>query len=103
MLTPGLPWYDGTPSRLSVYVRPFNTNDNSITVDWGQADTWVDYKYFGAEKGTFAQPYMTLNSGAWAVVPWGTVYIKSGASPEKVRLTKAMRIEAYGGPVTIGR
>ncbi len=57
--------------------------------------------------GTASQPFKTLAEGIAAVPVGGTVRIKGDvgdpSTPETPRITKAMRIEALGGTVTIGR
>jgi hypothetical protein len=44
-----------------------------------------------------------LAEGLNAVGYGGTLKIKAGISSEKPHVTKLMTIEAYGGPVTLGR
>jgi hypothetical protein len=64
---------------------------------------WVDFNYGGFfQFGTYTFPYKTLASGVSAVAVGGLIDIKSGTSTETNRITKAMDIHAYGGPVTIG-
>lgn len=64
---------------------------------------WVDFGYSAAEFGTEAQPFCRISSGVSAVTAGGTVYIKSGTSNERPRITKPVRLEAVGGTATIGR
>lgn len=67
------------------------------------SSVWVDFTYGGAQFGTESQPFRDLGSGVSAVTSGGTVYIKTGTSNERPRLTKPMRIESVGGAATIGR
>jgi M6 family metalloprotease-like protein len=103
-VTPPLPWYDGTRSPARIYVQPFEPGAAGITIEWGATDdTWVDFAYTGVfEFGTFGAPYRILSSGLNAVTPGGTLHIKTGRTAATPRITRPMRIEAHGGPVTIG-
>lgn len=64
---------------------------------------WVDFAYTGTESGTFVQPYNTLMEGVNAIDAGGTLRIKAGSSVATATIAKAMRIEAYGGSVTVGQ
>ncbi|MCE5228189.1 hypothetical protein LLG95_01150 [bacterium] len=64
---------------------------------------WVDFAFGGVQFGTELFPYSLLEAGVSAITSGGTVRIKTGMSNQPVRLTKPVRIEAIGGPVTIGR
>ncbi len=102
--TPLLRWFDGTLSGTRIYIHPFAANSDQITIDvLANYDTWVDFPYTGAEEGTFQRPYNTFHEGVDVLYPGGTLHVKSGTSLETGRVTKSMKIEAYGGPVTIGR
>jgi hypothetical protein len=103
MFTPDLVRYDNTSLGTRIYVHPYTASSTRITVEWGQSDTWVDFAYVGAEAGTFDQPYNTVAEAVSAVSPTGPVHVKAGHSPETIRITKALRLEAYGGSATIGR
>jgi hypothetical protein len=100
--TPPLRYYDFTQSRTRVYVHPFPANADSITVEWGLDDVWVDFYFYGIERGTFSQPYNTVAEGVADVFPGSTLHIKQGHSPETRRITKPMRIQGYNGKATIG-
>jgi M6 family metalloprotease-like protein len=103
--SPYLKWLDGTATATRVFVRPFSPGDPTITVEWlAEADVWVDFAYPGFfEFGTFDYPFNTFAEGKTAVPHGGTLRIKAGASSETGTVFKRMRIEAYGGPVSIGR
>ena len=65
---------------------------------------WVDFNYVGIKKGTFTMPYNTLTEALNSVpAVCGTVFIKPGHTNATPTLSKAMRIEDYGGTVIIGR
>ena len=103
-LTPRLRWYDGSQTSVSIRVRPFTVGSQAITIEiLSESDTWVDFAYGGTETGTFSQPYNTFAEGTANVGYGGTVNIKTGVSSERLRVTKAMSVQASGGPVTIGR
>ena len=104
-VTPRLKWLDGSSSTATVSVWPFSTNDDTITVEWiSEGDTWVE---FGParfpELGTFESPFSRLSSGLAAVPYGGTLKFKPGSSGETAKVTKRVRMETFGGPVTIGR
>jgi M6 family metalloprotease-like protein len=103
--TPYLKWLDGTATSTRIFVRPFSPGDPFITVEWlTDGDTWVDFAYSGIfEFGTFDFPFNTFAEGQSAVPHGGTLKIKHSSSSEKPSVSKRVRIEAYGGPVTIGR
>jgi M6 family metalloprotease-like protein len=103
--TPELQWYDGGNTHIRVKVHPFSAGADSITVEWlGDLDTWVDFNFVGfPEVGTFDAPYNTFAEGVSNVSRGATLRIKTGHSPVTTSVGKPMRIEAYGGPVTLGR
>jgi M6 family metalloprotease-like protein len=102
--TPNLRWLDGTAMPVRLYVHPFTPGDGSITVEWLRDETvWVDFAYTGLEDGTFDSPYDHFSEGVDAVPHGGTVKVKPGSKRESVSISKRVRIEAYAGPVTIGR
>jgi hypothetical protein len=63
----------------------------------------VNFAWGGTESGTIAQPYNTLAEAVAAVDAGGTIKIAGGTSAETPRITKAVRIEADGGPAVIGQ
>jgi M6 family metalloprotease-like protein len=101
--TPNLRWLIGG-TLTHIHVLPFNSGDGSITVQWlSPGDTWVDFSYTGLpQNGTFANPFPKFAQGVGAVSYGGTLHIKTGSSAETGDVTKAMTIQAYNGPVTIG-
>ena len=97
-------WLDGSQAQVRLFVRPFALGDASITAEWwAEYDTWVDFYYTFVEFGTFGLPFNTLNEGLNFVSYGGNLFIKSGTTPETAYINKRMTIQAYGGPVTIGR
>jgi M6 family metalloprotease-like protein len=103
--TPYLQWLDNSQTLTNVFVRPFAVGDGSITVEWlTNEETWIDFNFRGApELGTFDNPFNTLTEGLNAVSYGGILRIKAGSSSEAPTISKRMRIEAYGGTVTIGQ
>ena len=64
----------------------------------------MDFNYFGFfEFGLFDFPFNTLTEGLNAVSYGGSLNIKSGSTPETAAIAKRMTIQAFGGPVTLGR
>ena len=95
-----------TPESQGVTVLDSQTTEISASYIRQPVDAsvvWVDFAYTGEEWGSEAQPYNTLAEGVMAVASGGTIRIKSGASGSATRITTPVRIEASGGPVTIGR
>jgi hypothetical protein len=85
-------------------VLPFQSGADEITVEvQANVDAWVDFAYGGAEEGSFEQPFNTFAEGTDVVYPEGILHIKTGTSSETRHVTKPMKIEPYGGKVTIGR
>ncbi|MEI7940280.1 MAG: hypothetical protein WCK27_26655 [Verrucomicrobiota bacterium] len=102
--TPPLRYYDGVESRTRLVVHPFQSGADEITVEiQPNFDVWVDFAYGGTEEGSFERPFNTFAEGVDMVDPDGILHIKTGNSSETRKVTKQMKIEAYGGPVTIGR
>lgn len=101
--TPFLCWFDRAETAVQLYVQSARSSDGSLTVRW-ISGTWVDFHYVGdLEDGSFEYPFNTFAEGADAVTPGAALRIKSGISSETARVTKAMSIRSFGGPVTIGR
>ena len=64
---------------------------------------WVNFGWRAAEIGSQAQPFNTLTEGVAAVLAGGTIkLVGPNTSGEKLRITKAMRLEAVTGAVRIG-
>jgi hypothetical protein len=70
---------------------------------WLRRAVWVDFSHRGTELGTFELPFNTLSEGVNAVIEGGILRIKAGSGNEPLTISKKMRIEAFGGIVTIGR
>ena len=71
------------------------------------SEVWVDFAYTtGIELGNASQPFDSVGEAVIVVTAGGTVKIKGDTgdndTSETPRITKAMRIEAVGGPVRIG-
>jgi hypothetical protein len=64
---------------------------------------WVDFNYTGTQTGCSDQPYNSLVSGVLAVPTGGNLAIKPGSTSLRPRLIAPMRINACGGPATIGK
>jgi hypothetical protein len=107
---------DGGPERLpdqtfhdvannvAITVLNLNSASSTATVNIGRNEVWVDFNYPGpTQLGSFDLPYNTLAGGLNAVAYDGTLKIKAGSRNETASITRKMTIEAYGGPVTIGR
>jgi len=107
---------DGGPERLpgqifrdvannvAITVLSMDAASSTATVNVGRNEVWVDFNYHGVVRlGTFDLPYTTLAAGLNAVAHGGTLKIKTGSRNEPATISKAMSIEAVGGPVTIGQ
>lgn len=91
-------------NNLAITVLSRDSTSSTATVNIGRNEVWVDFNYPGPpELGTFDLPYNTLAQGVNAVAYDGTLKIKTGSRNETAMISRKMRIEAYGGPVTIGR
>ena len=102
--TPPLVWLNGTPSPTRIHVRPFNSGDGYLTFEWWtDAESWVDFANFGFENGSFANPYNTLAEGVAAAAYGGRLRVKAGSSREAITISKRVSLEAFDGPVTVGR
>ena len=102
--TPALRWSDGTVTRSTIFVRPFNTGDGSVTFEsYNEEERWVDFAYGGFENGSFANPFNTLAEGLNAVPRGGILNFKPGSSRETATISKRMTMRAVGGPVTLGQ
>jgi hypothetical protein len=66
--------------------------------DW----VFVDESFSSTEFGTFLEPYVQFTSGAAAVPPGGTVWVQPGSYSSVGTYTKAMKIEAPMGNVSLG-
>lgn len=88
-------------TAFSMYVVVNGVASDPVTF---RGPVWVDFNYGGApfELGTFSFPYNTLAEGVSAVATGGTIAIKPGSRYEPITITKAMKIVAVGGSVTIG-
>jgi hypothetical protein len=70
--------------------------------------TWVDFFYGGMEqglpeRGRLTQPYYTVTEGIAAAPIGSIVRIKSSNRLETGDFIKPVTLQAFGGPVTIGR
>ena len=66
-------------------------------------EVWVNFAWRGSEIGSPAQPYNTLTEGVAAILAGCPIkLVGPNVSGEKLRITKAMRLEAVTGAVRIG-
>lgn len=93
---------DNSPNTVFSMVVVANGVASAATALYGPV--WVDFNFNGLpfEFGTIAFPHNTLAEGVSAVTANGTLAIKPGSRNEAITITKAMRIVAVGGTVTIG-
>ena len=95
---------DGFSDMLEVLqgTDPNDGGDNSPFTP-----VWVDFGATGPELGTELYPTKTIGDGADQVSVSGTINITDDSgtnnTTETPRITKAMRIEAVDGPITIGQ
>lgn len=88
-------------TAFSMYVVANGVASDPVTF---YGPVWVDFNYSGFpfKTGTYSFPYNTLAEGVSAVTPGGTIAVKAGSRHETITITKAMKIVAVGGSVTIG-
>lgn len=104
---PELRWLDWSATGCRIYVHPFHDGDERIQIDiMRSGDSWVDFAYPGEplapERGTFDQPYQRFFRAVDDMSD-GIIHIKPGVSSETGRVTRPLKVQAYNGPVTIGR
>jgi hypothetical protein len=98
--------YPGSPDIYSMV----NTNGSWRPVcytiqNWiPGGGVWVDFSVVGPGAGTYGNPYNTLALGIVNVPANGTVAIKGPSSTLVTpTITKPLKIDAWGGQVSIGR
>jgi hypothetical protein len=64
---------------------------------------WVDFAYRGDQNGTLEAPFFTLAEAVNHISTPGLIRIRSGSTSETLTIQKAVRLQAFGGPVTIGK
>jgi len=103
--TPVLRWSDGSQTATRLNPIAVINGGRELVFEWLTAsDTWVEFQYSGAETGSFAQPFNTLAEGVNAASRGGTIKFKQGGtSAETLSISKALDLQALGGPVTIGK
>jgi hypothetical protein len=89
-------------NNVAITVLSMDSTYSTATVNIGRNEVWVDFNYPFPGLGTFDAPYQTLAAGVNAVAWGGALRIKAGSRNETATISKAMTIEAYGGPVKIG-
>ena len=66
----------------------------------------MDYAYAGLpdlqETGEFNTPFNTLGEAVSFARTGSNIRVRAGVGHETLTINKALRIESYGGPVTIG-
>jgi hypothetical protein len=64
---------------------------------------YVDFRNAGCQNGTEAFPFKAVAKAYTAATDGDTIRVKSGNYPEALTMSRPLRLEAIGGPVTIGR
>ena len=105
-------WYDRAEQRLISFggiwsqALPQGGFVHTITDELFEArppGRWIDLSYNGTpQNGLFYTPFRTLSQGAASIQTGCTLNIKPGASAEALTITRAMTLEAYSTPVTVG-
>jgi len=74
----------------------------AVLAEYGEV--WVDFSADCPGTGTYAHPFCTLAAGTNAVAAGGTIHLV-GPNSNSVTptITKPMKLEAFFGPVTIGK
>jgi hypothetical protein len=105
-------WYDRTQLKSISFGGMWSTRNpdgsftNTISDQVFEArppGLWVDFLYTGASQdGSFNAPFKTLAAGVSAVSAGCTLYLKPGTSSERLTISKAVSLEVYTTPATIG-
>jgi hypothetical protein len=101
----GPAWGENGEAWLAYECNGIGFQATYVTYPTGRG-VYVDFNYTdlaGPGIGLFNQPFNTLSAGVSALDPGGTLSVKAGSSSATPRWTKAMKVKAFGGPVTIGR
>ncbi len=98
----------GGQSNILAMVAPENVTlmlaeVASSCIPYGRNPCYVDLANTGAEDGTVAYPYDTVEEGGYFVQPAGLVIIEAGSYAEIVDLWQAMTLQAVNGNVVIGQ
>jgi hypothetical protein len=72
--------------------------DNSIN----SSKVYIDTQYVGLENGSSLHPFNTVVEGVDKVLPYGTVYIRTGNYAETMTIDKPIKLQSISGPITIG-
>lgn len=110
-------WDDGHAGDLMMEPRfdipPFDdidvTKEAMIDIGWSVNSppasgpvAWVDFSFTGEEFGSDVLPFNTFGEAVSFVTSGGTVNIRPGSSAETPAVSKAMTVNAVGGPASIG-
>lgn len=80
---------------------------NTYGSDPARYEVWVDFSWGGIKSGTPAEPYAMLNDALDNVPSGGGIRIKGASTISMTdwtgQISMPIRIDAYGGPVIIGR
>ncbi|MDZ4859504.1 MAG: xylosidase/arabinosidase [Candidatus Hydrogenedentes bacterium] len=97
------PWYADTDGDgFSDSAEPgFGSNPTDAQM-FPHSPVWVNFAYAGVERGTAGEPMNTFSEGLQLVLSAGTINVHAGASPNPIRITKPVRIQATGGTVQLG-
>ncbi len=80
-------------------------DDDDIYIKHYTGTMYVDHSYTGAERGIRAMPIKTITKSIkyWPVWDGAQIKIKAGSYPEKLKISKRIKMIAYEGPVIIGK
>lgn len=106
-----LMWYDTHEQRVMIFGGLYSVGfTHTVLRDLWEVrppGQWVDFSYAGIpslpETGEFYAPFNTLSEAVSAAPSGCTIILKPGAVSEVVTVTKPLTLEAYSGPVTLGR
>lgn len=102
-------WYDTGDQKVVVFGGITGSPYNILDDLWEARPPgrWVDFNYLGApslpETGEFYEPFDTLREAVDAAPPGCTLILKTGSRAETLTISKPLTLEAYNGPVTIGK
>jgi hypothetical protein len=109
-------WYETAAQRVMVFggTHSFRLSDGTYshtiydgTYEGRPPGIWVDFNYPGrpslVENSYFLTPFNTLAEAVNEASPGCTINLKAGSHAEAITITNLLRLEAFYGPVTIGK
>lgn len=100
-------WYDPVDARLVMFGGEGPGLIFSDLWEARPAGLWLDFNApdlpAAPEKGFFYAPFRNLEEAVASATPGCTLNLKAGSSPVTLTITKPLTLDAFYGPVTLGR